>query len=119
MERKNTKEIIAESFQEVAEQKNVDKITISDIVANCGMSSATFYRHFRDKYALITWIYVKNCDETYEQYRPDSFAWASRCRAANIREFLYWKVKTDTRHLLGDKLYEKLKLLKNDVPFLL
>ena len=34
--------------------KNVDnKITIQDIVDNCGYSPATFYRNFRDKYDLI------------------------------------------------------------------
>ncbi|MBQ6073410.1 MAG: hypothetical protein IJK90_05810 [Bacteroidales bacterium] len=47
--------------------------------------------------------------ETYEEYRPDSFAWASRCRAANFREFMLWKAKTDARHLLGDHRIENLK----------
>lgn len=49
--------------------------------------------------------------ETYEKYRPDTFAWASRCRAASFKEYLEWKVKTDVRHLLGDKWVEKLKEL--------
>ena len=47
--------------------------------------------------------------ETYEKYRPDTFAWASRCRAATFKEFLIWKIKMDARHLLGDKNTEKLK----------
>ena len=47
--------------------------------------------------------------ETYEKYSPDSFAWASRCRAANFRDYLFWKAKTDARHLLGDAAIEKLK----------
>lgn len=47
--------------------------------------------------------------ETYEKYRPDSFAWASRCRAANFKEFLIWKIKMDARHLLGDTFFEKMK----------
>ena len=47
--------------------------------------------------------------ETYEKYQPDTFAWASRCRAANFREFLVWKAKTDTRILLGDKWFERIK----------
>ncbi len=48
MKRKTTKEILAESFRELAENHPVNKITIQEIVDNCGFSPATFYRHFRD-----------------------------------------------------------------------
>ena len=47
--------------------------------------------------------------ETSEQYRPDSFAWASRCRAANFREYLPWAIKMYMRQLLGDRAFEKSK----------
>lgn len=47
--------------------------------------------------------------ETYEKYRPDTFAWASRCRAANFREYIAWKTKTDARNLLGNGTIDKLK----------
>ncbi len=59
MNKKTTADILAESFLEIAEQKNVNRITISDIVKNCGFSPATFYRHFRDKYDLIAWVRKK------------------------------------------------------------
>lgn len=49
MNRKTTKEILADSFREIAEKKSVDKITIQEIVDNCEYSPATFYRHFKDK----------------------------------------------------------------------
>ena len=58
MKRKTTKEILAESFRELAENRPVDKITIQEIVDNCDFSPATFYRHFRDKYDLIAWDYM-------------------------------------------------------------
>ena len=53
MKRKTTKEILAESFRELAENRPVNKITIQEIVDNCDFSPETFYRHFRDKYDLI------------------------------------------------------------------
>ena len=53
MKRKTAKEILADSFRELAEQKTVDKITVKDITENCGYSTATFYRQFKDKYDLI------------------------------------------------------------------
>ena len=58
MKCKTAREILAESFREVAETKPIDKITIRDIVDNCGYSPATFYRQFSDKYDLIAWDYV-------------------------------------------------------------
>lgn len=59
MRRKTSKEILAESFRELADIKPIDKITIKDIVDNCGYSPATFYRQFKDKYDLIAWDYAK------------------------------------------------------------
>ena len=59
MKRMTTKEILASSFKELAEHKNIEKITVKDIVDNCGYSPATFYRHFSDKYDLIAWSYVQ------------------------------------------------------------
>ena len=63
MKRKTTKEILAESFRELAENHPVNKITIQEIVDNCDFSPATFYRHFRDKYDLIAWDYVHRTTE--------------------------------------------------------
>ena len=59
MKRLTSKEVLAESFREIAEHKQIDKITIKDITENCGYSSATFYRQFKDKYDLIAWDYSR------------------------------------------------------------
>ena len=60
--RKTTKEILAESVQELATKKSVEKITIKEIAQNCGMTSTTFYNHFADKYELLAWIYNKEIE---------------------------------------------------------
>ena len=57
--RKSAKEVLAESFREVAERKAIDKITVKDITENCGYSPATFYRQFKDEYDLIAWDYTR------------------------------------------------------------
>ncbi len=41
MQRKTAKQILAESFREVAQTKSIDKITVKDITENRGYSSAT------------------------------------------------------------------------------
>ena len=74
MKRKTAKEILAESFREVAENKNIDKITIQDIVDNCGYSPATFYRNFKDKYDLIAWDHTRGVAEIMGRIGND-YAW--------------------------------------------
>ena len=73
MKRKTAKEILAESFQELAEKKPVDKITVKDITGNCGYSTATFYRHFRDKYDLIAWYHAAGTAEIMAKIGKDGY----------------------------------------------
>lgn len=68
MKKDKTKEMLAGSFYKLAMQKAFDRITIQDIVSNCGMSSSTFYRHFRDKYDLVTWIYKQKCIQIFQKH---------------------------------------------------
>lgn len=75
MKRKTTKEILAESFRALAENRPVDKITIQEIVDNCDFSPATFYRHFRDKYDLIAWDYVHRTTEIMNKIGKDEYEW--------------------------------------------
>ncbi|HRR77463.1 MAG TPA: TetR family transcriptional regulator [Ruminococcus sp.] len=63
MKRRTTKELLAESFLELVQTKRIDKITITDITNNCGMSQPTFYNHFKDKYDMIVWIYTNHVRE--------------------------------------------------------
>ena len=73
MKRKTAKELLADSFRELAETKTIDKITIKDITDNCGYSSATFYRQFRDKYDLIAWAYSRDLKQIMA--RVDEVSW--------------------------------------------
>ena len=67
MIRKTTKELLAESFRELAEQKPINKITIANITDNCGMTQPTFYRYYKDEYDLIAWIYVTDSEKIMGQ----------------------------------------------------
>ncbi len=71
MKRKTAKDILAESFRELAEDRNIDRIRVKDITENCGYSTATFYRNFRDKYDLIAWDYTRDIKKILDP-SPDS-----------------------------------------------
>ena len=75
MKRKTAKEILAESFMELAQTKAIDKITVKDITENCGYSSATFYRQFRDKYDLIAWSYTQDFRSIVEKLEYTEPSW--------------------------------------------
>lgn len=84
MKRKTAKEILAESFRELAREKNIDKITVRDITQNCGYSPATFYRQFKDKYDLIAWAYTKDLEEIMQQISFDETSWKKVLMDATI-----------------------------------
>ncbi len=75
MKRQTTKEILAESFRELAENKSIDKITVQEIVDNCDYSTATFYRHFKDKYDLIAWDYAHKAEEIMARLSANDTRW--------------------------------------------
>lgn len=86
MKCKIAKEILADSFHELAEKRQIDKITVREIAANCDYSSATFYRQFRDKYDLIAWDYARQIErlmsttfdilKAYYQDEEEDMYWA-------------------------------------------
>lgn len=69
--RQTTKELLAASLQELAQNKSIDKITIREIAQNCQLTSTTFYNHFQDKYALLAWIYHRELTPLYEHLGKD------------------------------------------------
>lgn len=68
-----TQNIIAAALRDLLEQKPLEAISVSDIVAKSGLSRKTFYYHFDDKYSLVNWMFYQQClaikDEVLEQ-RP-------------------------------------------------
>ena len=68
------RELLAESFRELAENKTIGRITTREIADNCGYSSATFYRYFQDKYDLIAWDYMQGIKELMKEARDKSLS---------------------------------------------
>ena len=48
----NAKSMIADAFIKLSGEKNIDKITVKDIVDECGISRQSFYYHFQDIYMV-------------------------------------------------------------------
>lgn len=52
-----TKNALAASMKKLMLQRPFEKISVSDICADCGINRKSFYYHFRDKYDLVNWIF--------------------------------------------------------------
>lgn len=48
-------------------KKPLNKITISDITSDCGISRMTFYYHFRDIYDLLEWTCSEDAYKALEE----------------------------------------------------
>ena len=62
-----TKYRMAQSIKGLMGRMPLDKITVKDIVADCGLTRQTFYRNFRDKYDLVNWYFEKLVQQSFEE----------------------------------------------------
>ena len=61
-----TKRALEESLKNLLLKKPLDKITISDLTEDCGISRMTFYYHFKDIYDLVEWVCVEDAARALE-----------------------------------------------------
>lgn len=64
----NTKKTIATSLKKFMNKKPLSKITISEIITDCGINRKTFYYHFADIYDLLKWILEEEAIEVVKNY---------------------------------------------------
>ena len=64
----NTKRTLADSLKKIMKNKSFSKITVSEIIADCGLNRKTFYYHFEDIYALLKWMLDNEAVEIVKQF---------------------------------------------------
>lgn len=65
IKKKTAKEYLAESAIELLSHGDVESISVSDIANHCGVSTRTFYNHFRDKHDLFLYIYTRELERFF------------------------------------------------------
>lgn len=63
-----TKKKLAASLKNFMMTKSLNKITVTDIIKDCGVNRKTFYYHFEDIYALLKWILEQEAVEVVKKY---------------------------------------------------
>lgn len=68
---KYTKKVIKETFIKLLDQKDINKITVSEICNIADINRATFYRYYLDVYDLLNKIQEEFKNELIEPYEKD------------------------------------------------
>jgi len=64
----NTKKTLAASLKKLMLKKPLGKISISELIADCGVNRKTFYYHFQDIYDLLKWILEQEAIEVVKGF---------------------------------------------------
>lgn len=67
IERKTTKELLQSSLYDLLRETPYEKIRVTELAHNCGVSQRTFYHHFQDKHALAEWSWLHALDQSCER----------------------------------------------------
>lgn len=65
--RESTKYAFANALKILLTTKPLTKIRVTELCEMCGAERPTFYYHFRDKYDLIAWIYLKDLEQSVKE----------------------------------------------------
>ena len=76
----NAKHDLAEALCQLLETKTLEKITVKDIVARCGVNRQTFYYHFHDVYDLMRWIFDREAAALAQSIRSNGSDWRQELR---------------------------------------
>ena len=71
---------LAEAMKTCMITMPVEKITVKEIVQECGTTRQTFYRYFLDKYDLINWYFDKILLESFEHMGEGKTVYEGLCK---------------------------------------
>ena len=77
--RSDTKQTIQASFRTLLLAKSLDKITVRDIVEDCGLTRNTFYYHYQDIYDLLD-VWMSTRLGMLKKSVPESKGWKEEVR---------------------------------------
>lgn len=102
------KEIIA-SFVKLLDERPLNKITVKDIVEDCGINRSTFYYYYSDVYALLREVLSIETEKALN-LPPEQFTWEegfynSTTFAREHRKAIYNVYRSISREFLDEYLY--------------
>ena len=101
---------LADSVKECMRTTPVDKITVKNIVEECGTTRQTFYRHFLDKYDLINWYFDKLVQVSFDRMGQGTTVYDGLVKKFHFirqeRVFFCGAFRSDDRNSLKEQDFE-------------
>ena len=94
MYHESAKDVLRKTMFRLMNHKSIEKIRLTDILKQSKVSKSTFYRHFRDKYALMNDCYAYEIGRRLEELEHDNWNLI-------VREFLQFFYENRTFLLNG------------------
>ncbi len=67
---RRTQMVLREALIDLIEEKGFDAVTVGDIAERAMVYRATFYRHYQDKYALVTGVFEEAVNQMFREIGP-------------------------------------------------
>ncbi|WDF81652.1 TetR/AcrR family transcriptional regulator C-terminal domain-containing protein [Lacticaseibacillus pabuli] len=110
MSSKSTKTQLAETLKDMMRTQDLDHITIEELTNRAGVTRNTFYYHFNDIYALLTWVFDQEIGSPMRRHAQfDEWQSAYRLLLTYItdnRDFCIASFHSVGRDLLEQVLYK-------------
>ena len=71
---KRTRQLLTQAFMDLLAEKSLQSITVQDITGRAAVNRATFYAHFEDKYALLSYIIREDFHTALQNKLPSGAA---------------------------------------------
>ena len=113
----NMKELIADAARRLIMDKNVDKLTVKNIVDECNITRQTFYYHFESIPDLLRWALERKSQKINEEMRAQEtpekamryFFLISLNAAPYIEKAIQGSYRDEFEHILFQYIYHFLE----------
>lgn len=101
----DVKQEITEALLQLLEKKSLEKITVTELVALCGISRQTFYYHFEDVLDVVDWWARQGA----QQLMTQSLQTEDPHRALGLFVDYITEHRRTLQHLLASRWHEQLE----------
>lgn len=123
--REDMKAVIADTFSQMLDKEDIDKITVTKLIGECHISRQTFYYHFKDIMDVLEWTFKRATEELVQRRLKaednivalKEFAIFIRQNRTKLERLLYSRRWVEIENLLTEAAVAYLaEMARNKVP---
>ena len=123
--REDMKAVIADTFSQMLDKEDIDKITVTKLIGECHISRQTFYYHFKDIMDVLEWTFKRATEELVQRSLKaednivalKEFAIFIRQNRTKLERLLYSRRWVEIENLLTEAAVAYLaEMARNKIP---